>query len=103
MRRVVIFCIIVSLLLIVGCTENGEKGAPDQPAQLANPSAVYCDEQGFIYDIRDTEAGQVGYCVFLDASECLGWDYFCKCVEDVNAFCSPVMIERASQCAYPCE
>ena len=59
---------IILLLLIVGCVQ--------QNSQIANPASVYCEEQGGSLEIRNTPAGQVGYCVFEDSTECEEWSYY---------------------------
>ena len=43
---------------------------------LANPASVFCEEQGGSVDIRDTDEGEVGYCVFADDSECEEWSFY---------------------------
>lgn len=46
---------------------------------LANPSALYCQEQGYTFEIRTREDGkQCGACVFSEAEDdvCNAWDYF---------------------------
>lgn len=44
---------------------------------LANPSALYCEEQGFTFEIRTREDGkQCGACVFAEDDVCNAWDYF---------------------------
>ncbi len=51
--------------------------SPQQNSGLANPAAVYCEDQGNVYEIRtDSKGGQYGVCVFSDGTECLGWPYF---------------------------
>lgn len=56
---------------------RGECGPADQTSNLANPAAVYCGEQGFKYESRKDENGNiVGVCVFDDGSECDAWAYF---------------------------
>jgi len=59
---------VVAMLVLAAC--GGSPG-------LANPASVYCTEQGGTLEIRsDTEAGQVGYCLFADGSECEEWAYY---------------------------
>ena len=58
---------VLLVVLVSGCVQD---------AGLANPAAVYCEEQGFTYDIRTEEGGERGYCVFPDGSECDGWAYY---------------------------
>ena len=44
---------------------------------LANPSAQYCEDQGFSFEIRTREDGkQCGACVFSEEDMCNAWDYF---------------------------
>ncbi|MFQ5435789.1 MAG: DUF333 domain-containing protein, partial [Anaerolineae bacterium] len=44
---------------------------------LGNPSAVYCVEQGYQFEIFTLENGsQCGACVFPGGSFCRSWDYF---------------------------
>jgi len=49
--------------------ENTESG-------IANPASVFCDKQGGILTMRDTDRGQIGICVFKDNKECEEWAYF---------------------------
>lgn len=45
--------------------------------QLANPAAVFCEEQGGKLEARtDSQGGAYGVCVFGDGSECDEWAYF---------------------------
>lgn len=44
--------------------------------QIANPASVYCEENGGKLEIRDTEEGQAGYCIFPAGNECEEWAYF---------------------------
>lgn len=46
---------------------------------LVNPSAVYCEEQGYLFEVRTRDDGkQCGACVFSEAEDdvCNAWDYF---------------------------
>ena len=65
--------IILFIIIVSGCTQQQE---PEE-TEISNPSAVYCVEQGYVYDIRtDTTGGQRGYCIFSDGSECEGWGFY---------------------------
>ncbi|MGC9393275.1 MAG: putative hemolysin [Anaerolineae bacterium] len=85
------------LLLVAGCGSpvsgavSPEKPPPDAVIEetesptvveenkgvgMANPASVYCEEQGGTLDIRDTDVGQYGVCVFADGSECEEWAFF---------------------------
>ena len=44
---------------------------------LANPSAQYCQDQGYTFEIRTREDGkQCGACIFTEEDMCNAWDYF---------------------------
>ncbi|MFN2285658.1 MAG: DUF333 domain-containing protein [Anaerolineae bacterium] len=89
--------LLVCLLLVTGCstpvngalfsetspvdegvaeTESPIIVAEDKGVGMANPASVYCEEQGGTLDIRDTDAGQHGVCVFPNGSECEEWAFF---------------------------
>lgn len=60
--------LIVLLLFAAGCQPK---------ASLPNPASVHCEENGGSLEIReDDSGGQVGYCVFVDGSECEEWAFF---------------------------
>jgi len=68
-------------ILITAC--NSKQGIaptetpPNIPeANIPNPASVYCEEQGGKVEIRDTEAGQYGICIFPDGSGCDEWALF---------------------------
>ena len=89
--KVVSVPVIIMLILLatVGCAPAAE------PAQLANPAAVYCAEQGGQVDIRqDAAGGEVGYCQFDDGSECEEWAFF-------RGECRPGEFPASSQVANP--
>ena len=54
------------------CAPGGQKPGADMP----NPAAKYCVDQGGKLEIRDEAGGQAGYCLFPDGSECDEWAYF---------------------------
>lgn len=58
--------------------------------EMPNPASVFCQEQGGQLEIRAENGGQVGYCVFLDGSECEEWNFF-------NGPCLPA---SASVCGF---
>ncbi|VVB98433.1 Uncharacterised protein [uncultured archaeon] len=45
-------------------------------AGIANPASVNCINHNGTLEIRDNGSGQVGYCKFLNGSECEEWAYF---------------------------
>lgn len=94
MRKILaVSLLLVGIVVFSGCTKDN--------IQLPNPAAVKCEEDGYIYEIREHEnGGQYGVCIFDDGSECNGWAYFrgeCgldfECKEDDH--CVP------AQCCHP--
>ena len=82
-------CAMAAAVLLAGCaadgagdgdTAAGDDEASQQevaPAQMANPAAVFCIEQGGEHDIRkDADGNAVGYCILPDGSEPIAWDYY---------------------------
>ncbi len=55
-----------------------ESVVPDTPqADMPNPAAAACVEQGFVSEIRAAADGsQYGVCIFPDGSECDEWAYY---------------------------
>ena len=46
-------------------------------AGLANPSAVYCEEQGLKYETRkNADGSEYGVCIMADGTVCDGWAYY---------------------------
>jgi len=56
-------------------------------SQLPNPASVYCQEQEGTLEHRMIEAGQKGFCVFDDGSECGQWDFFREDCKKGERFC----------------
>jgi putative hemolysin len=48
----------------------------ESPVDLPNPASKYCVDQGGRLEIRDEAAGQAGYCIFEDGSECEEWAFY---------------------------
>lgn len=54
-----------------------EATAEPSGAGLANPAAVYCEEQGGRVEIRTaSDGGQYGVCILTDDSECDEWAFY---------------------------
>lgn len=65
-------------------TPNGDTFIDDTVDLMGAPNfaSVYCEKQGGFVDIREVGDGQVGYCVFVDGSECEEWEfYYGRCTE----------------------
>ena len=55
---------------------------------LPNPSAVYCRELGYEYQIIDTEKGQEGLCVISEMEKLRGWDFFKGKIGQNHSYCA---------------
>jgi putative hemolysin len=75
----------VILMVLTSCTAPQTQPTPApvstdlSQANMPNPAAVYCEEQGNKLEIRTAADGsQNGVCIFPDGSECDEWAYFRK-------------------------
>jgi putative hemolysin len=70
------FLFVGAALLVAGCgTPTGdvtEEPAPGMP----NPASVYCEEEGGTLEVRQSQDGEYGVCIFGDGSECDEWAFF---------------------------
>jgi putative hemolysin len=87
---------ILLALILAGCQPASESPVGEDPGSSnetqpvsegdvgsANPAAVFCQEQGYDWQVRtDQNGGQYGVCFFPDGSECDEWGFF-------NGQCSP--------------
>ena len=87
----IITCFLISILVITGC--QGLKSEPtstpfieraegegDPFIGILNPASFYCIQMGYLLELRDTEDGTEGICVFPDGNECEEWDFLAgKC------------------------
>ena len=70
---IIVLLIALVILLIVKkrCVDESKP-----VSKLPNPASVHCLEQGGELEMRDSEAGQYGVCMFPDNSECEEWAYY---------------------------
>jgi len=75
--KTVLVGILIITIVLTSCSGQETDPTGEPVADMANPAAVHCEEQGGEHDIRkDTAGNEVGICVFEDGSECDAWDYF---------------------------
>jgi len=78
----ILFC-----FLLTGCVQISSQPTdvviPEIPTTqstmetLPNPASAYCEQQGYILEIRTADDGsQSGVCIFPNGSECDEWAYF---------------------------
>ncbi len=83
MNKKTIFIIAGCLVLVIGVYYFGVYKSSDTPldkdsAEIANPAAVYCEEEGGESINIDFESGTRSFCVFEDDSECDQWGFYRK-------------------------
>jgi putative hemolysin len=67
----------LALLLMAACTLQQLQAPDENVADMANPAAVFCEDEGYKYEIRTADDGsESGVCIFDDGSECGGWAFF---------------------------
>ena len=72
----------VLLPAIAAC---GPRATATPGAGLPNPASVFCEEEGYRFEIRTAADGsQQGFCVFPDGSECDEWAFY-------RGECAPAM------------
>ena len=76
----IIMALFLGGLILSGCLlktsgPDQNKNA-NQSADMANPAAVYCEEQGGILETVERDGGEDADCVFLDGVRCPQWDFF---------------------------
>ena len=59
----------IGALILAGCNKNAPVENPDENAEIANPAAVYCEENGGTLSLEEW------LCMFDDGSYCEEWAY----------------------------
>jgi putative hemolysin len=87
----IITSLLIMILVISGCQVfkseptptpfiEREEGEEDPFIGIPNPASFYCQEMGYLLEMRDTEDGTVGICIFPDGKECEEWTFLAgKC------------------------
>ncbi len=77
MKRYIVFFLVLTISSLVYYYGFYKKeSAQDTNTQIANPSAVYCQEQGGTSKTLDFDLGQKSFCYFPDGSECEEWAFY---------------------------
>jgi putative hemolysin len=91
-------------VLPVTDTESPTDAQAGSVIGMANPASVYCEEQGGTLDMRDSDAGQYGVCVFPDGNECEEWAFFRgECRPGAGANPTEAVIGMANPASVYCE
>jgi hypothetical protein len=74
MKGTIVFLLLIGVLAVVACGGN----ATETPqANMPNPAAVFCEDQGYKVEIRTAADGsQQGFCILPDGTECDEWAFF---------------------------
>jgi putative hemolysin len=81
-RTHILVCILIFILILVGC-KGTDDPTPTQFTEgdqgafigIPNPASFYCQEMGYELELRDTEDGTEGICIFPDGKECEEWEF----------------------------
>ncbi|HDD54896.1 MAG TPA: DUF333 domain-containing protein [Chloroflexi bacterium] len=74
----------VSLFTLSGCSLVGGKTTPtpypndgeeDPFIGVPNPASFYCQEMGYELEMRETDQGTEGICIFPNGAECEEWEF----------------------------
>jgi putative hemolysin len=74
----------LALLALTGCNLFGGRTTPtpfvddgeeDPFIGIPNPASFYCQEMGYTLDLRETDQGTEGICIFPNGAECEEWDF----------------------------
>jgi len=79
----------ILLIALTGCNLFGGKATPtpfpddgeeDPFIGLPNPASFYCQEMGYELELRETDQGTEGICIFPNGAECEEWEFLAgKC------------------------
>ncbi len=73
---VVLILIVAGLVWYFGFYQKKTVGEENQNTGIANPAAVYCQNQGGAGETRIFASGERGFCLFSDGSRCDEWDLY---------------------------
>ena len=83
-KSVIIILVAILILILPACslfraeltpTPFIENEASDAFIGIPNPASFYCQEMGYELELRDTENGTEGICIFPDGKECEEWEF----------------------------
>jgi len=55
---------------------------------MADPSAVYCEDLGYEFEVMDADEGGYGICVFPDGSSCEAWSFLKGTCGESYSYCA---------------
>jgi len=78
-RQSLIWITLVLGLMLYACAKTDSQAVDEtesgNTAGIANPASVYCEGLGYELEMRTTDVGTSGICIFPDGSECDEWDF----------------------------
>lgn len=97
--KFILILVLVWLSLLVTSCQQGSSDTRNEPAAVANPASVYCVELGYQLEIRQTDAGEEGVCIFPEGVECPEWDFLAGRCGQEYSFChqnSGVLVDNGT-------
>lgn len=80
MKNKILITVLILIVIGVSCylifRQKKEPSNEAENSQLANPAAVYCQEQGGTLENIAFAKGTRGFCLFDDNSQCGQWDFY---------------------------
>ena len=73
---IVLIVVVAALVYYFGFYQAEERSEGENYTQIANPAAVFCEEQGGVNEGVMFKDGIRSYCVFDDGSKCWQWDFY---------------------------
>ena len=85
-KKIILILILttISLLTLTSCNLFGGRTTPtpfvvdgeeDPFVGIPNPASFYCQEMGYQLDLRETDEGTEGICIFPNGAECEEWKF----------------------------
>ncbi len=67
----------IGVLTLTGCNKDNTTTENPEEVEVANPAAVYCEENGGTLMPREDEKGEkLSLCVFNNGIACEEWDFY---------------------------
>ena len=79
----ILLIIFITVLISTGCSFSKSTPTPDFSNPngedpfigMPNPASFYCQEMGYELEMRETDQGTEGICIFPNGAECEEWEF----------------------------
>ena len=86
LQKIILIIVVLAVIAGIGYWAYQLLSKSEEPG-LANPAAVYCQEQGGNLENRILDGGTKSFCVFEDLSECEEWQFYRNECQKGERFC----------------